>query len=199
MPHQLRSAEFPSGFPTLQGRDILACAQGNLLSRRSASLISLAAACNLLGWEENPANSFLFQLHGRGERGKLAAFTPHFFEQCAFGSPWRKRTRIDSGHFQLPMLQPSCSDRFCAHTGRKHQVLSGLVKNAFVSTQAAAYSRSLCSYLAESLHAALDRQSAAAMLVEVSSVRVSASPVHAWIWAMWLWVFWSAFVEKAGA
>ena len=82
MPHQLRSSAFPSGLPEARGRDAEAIELGNLLSRRAASLITLAVKRQVLGIEENPAQSFLFQLHGRAKRS-AAVFHSHVFEQCA--------------------------------------------------------------------------------------------------------------------
>ena len=159
MPHQLRSAAHPSGIPQLEGRDLETLQRGNRLSRIASKFIKLAEENNVMGFEENPASSYLWDLHDRPRRAKHPSFHTHAFEQCAFGTPYRKRTRIDSWHVSLP-LAPSCSSKLCKYTGQRHQVLSGIHNKGgeFCTKGAAAYPSKMCNRLAATIHAALANQ-----------------------------------------
>ena len=163
MPHRLRSSSFPAGLPDLGKTDSTKCALGNVLSRRAATLAELAASHNVLGFEENPATSFLFDLHGRPRRAKSDVHHTHMFEQCMFGVKYRKRTRIDSWLFSMPALKTTCTGRLCSHTGEKHQVLSGFDGSGFCTYAAATYPRRMCEHIAARLDQALHLQKAGAI------------------------------------
>ena len=94
-PRQIRSATYPHGLPGLEGKDLDTCNLGNRLSKRAACLIKAAIECSVPGGEENPKLSYIFDCHGRVSRQKLPSVHSVFLDQCAYGTPYRKSTRID--------------------------------------------------------------------------------------------------------
>ena len=163
MPHRLRSKEYPAGLPGLSAAENKKVETGNFLSRRAARLATLALKHNVLGLEENPCQSFLWDLHGRHQRATNKFFHQQIFEQCMFGVNYRKRTRIDSWLFSLPVLRHTCTSRLCAHTGVRHQQLTSFDGDGFCTHKAAAYPPQMCDHIARRLHEALDLQRAAAL------------------------------------
>lgn len=163
-PGPLRSSEHPAGLPQLKELDRQKVVEGNLLAKIAGGLRQRAQLRGLGCGEENPAQSFLWSLPSRS-RLCDASVEQIVFDQCAFGRPWRGRTRVqfwntDVGNAFAHCL---CSSRGpCRFTGESHQVLTGAVNKSFRTHAKAEYPKSLAFALAASLSNAALRRSAAA-------------------------------------
>ena len=71
-------------------------------------------------------------------------------EYCAFGTPWRKSTRLVGFLIDLAFCrQRRCTGRACRFTGEKHLVLSGTNEAGIFRTKVAEpYPAGLCRLLA---------------------------------------------------
>ena len=89
-----RSWAFPRGMPGISAAMRDRCDDGNLFSDWVAKLVSLCLNCGVHVWVENPGSSWLWRQ--RRWRRLAADFLLDFFvtDHCAWGMPWRKRTRF---------------------------------------------------------------------------------------------------------
>ena len=109
--------------------------------------------------EENPHSSFLWQMKSRQRLAKRKNVDFHVLDMCAYGSRWRKRTRLLlTGVRGEAFNDKLCSGRgVCSYTGRPHEVLTGRRpgEHGWATLKAQAYPARFCSAVA----AVLDRAS----------------------------------------
>ena len=154
MPSALRSPAQPRGLPGLTGKDKAKLQEGNALADRAGQLQRLAYALHVPGGEENPYSSYLWQLRNRVLFGRQPHVHDVRVDYCAFGTPFRARTRLRLWGCELPQLTvagaaPCCTGRgVCSFSGRPHQQLSGAVKGEFATARKNSYPPELCSALA---------------------------------------------------
>lgn len=157
MPQPLRSADAPQGLSELSECDAATVAEGNLLAARSAALTRAAYAQNVPGGEENPHSSFLWTLPSRRAQEGLDNAADHVVGQCAFGRPFRARTRLRMWHCHpgQRLVGKRCSGRgCCSFTQKPHVQLTGVDGKAFRTTTKAEYPAPMAAALADTLIAA---------------------------------------------
>ena len=136
MPCRLRSAEHVRGLPDLLPKDHEAVRRGNLLADRVAALQSLAADLKVLGGEENPGSSWLWKLRSRATFAERPQVSDSILDYCAFGTPYRARTRIRLWQVrpQTALAKCKCSGRgICTFSGKPHEQLTGASKAGFAT------------------------------------------------------------------
>ena len=158
-PSALRSADHPRGLSNLGAKDHAKLVEGNSLADRAGLLQRAAHARGLPGGEENPANSFLWCLPSRTRFLQQRAVHDTVIDYCAFGTPFRARTRLRTWGPPPPpaLLKARCTGRgTCSCTGCPHEQLSGRAPGAhsFQTGRKNSYPRRLCSILARHLVAA---------------------------------------------
>ena len=146
-PGPLRSKEHPRGLPGLDDKDAKRITLANCISDRAHTLLRAAAERGLVGAEENPAYSLLWDLSSRLVQASSDRHRDFFIDHCAFGTPFRARTRIRA--FNVGALRTSealvkarCTGHgICSFTGRRHQWLSGAAASGgvFNTKQKASY------------------------------------------------------------
>eukprot|EP00973_Karenia_brevis_P055395 7702077-Karenia_brevis.AAC.1 len=66
-------------------------------------------------------------------------------DQCPFGAPWRKRTKLRSYKIDLKDIAITCGGRgVCEFSGKPHIALSGTSNGVFRTSLAAAYPKPCC-------------------------------------------------------
>lgn len=154
-PPPLRSDEHPLGLSGLRESDETKVREGNLFLRFSVQVFLLCVMLHIPVTLENPATSRLWicppilaLLRKRGVHYVDIDF-------CAFGKPWRKRTRFAFFGVQLDHLhQFLCKGSkrgICAFSGKPHIPLMGLSPSGqFMTKIAEPYPHRLCTMLARS-------------------------------------------------
>ncbi len=76
---------------------------------------------------ENPNTSFLWSAPVLVALAQAPCFRSHQVDQCAYGTRWRKRTRLWSWHCSDAIsLRPCCTGQaVCSFSNKKHIVLTG--------------------------------------------------------------------------
>ncbi len=153
-PPPLRSHQFPDGLPTLTGDLLDQVFLGNLFKERTCEACS--ALVNVGGHFsiENPLGSLLWATPQMVSFAKWARALSVDFDQCAFGAPSKKPTRLMFSHqiFQQVMAV------FCPGN-HKHQVLKGKVfskqfnKVVFRTKLAQVYPKDMCSAMGQCIQA----------------------------------------------
>ena len=165
-PHRLRSDACPRGLPTLSGADKVAVTLSNKLGDTAQALIDIAYKHHVPGFEENPGASYLWDQPNRKRFARLPQVVDRIVDMCAFGTSFRKRTRLRFWHWNdfyfttcvchSDLVAPAGASkdarraRQCEYTGRRHAVLSGIKDKEFATSQASAYPVPLCTELARS-------------------------------------------------
>ena len=152
-PHAVRSTERPRGLPGLTGADRRTVQRGNAIADRSFALIELARSRLIPGLEENPRNSFLHILRNRLKFAQGPQVVDHCVDMCAFGTPYRKSTRLRTWCCKKADLSGyTCSgSKVCKFSGLKHLVLSGCADKQFVTHAAQEYPPKFCTRIAQML------------------------------------------------
>ena len=119
LPHKLRDAAWPQGLPNLGQEDEMKVTLGNKVAKAAGDLAARARKRGLVVGEENPWLSWLWALPSRLAQEKTGVDI--VFDQCAFGTPWRGRSRVRLWHvsplevkevMQKGMHQVSFEDRY---------------------------------------------------------------------------------------
>lgn len=152
-PGPLRSAQQPRGLAGLTGKDLRRIRDANAVSDRAAILLRIGYERGLVGGEENPASSILWLTKQRLQQAKLDNVEDFVVDHCAFGTPYRARTRFRLFNVgQLPLLhEKRCSGHgICSFSGKAHVWLSGAASSGggFKTKVKAAYPKGLCNLLA---------------------------------------------------
>lgn len=103
-----------------------AVASSNLMSRRISALQGACLGRNCPYIELQPLNSFLWHLHDRPARILQGKTSEQVFDQCAYGSPSRKATRVQGANVDMQGLSRRCGNSsICSFTQRRHKILRG--------------------------------------------------------------------------
>ena len=152
-PHMLRSNQYPRGLPDLNERDQRTLDRSNAISDRACALIQLAVARGIPVGEENPKTSFLWDQDNRLNL-LTAASDDVVVDLCAFGRPFRARTRIVFWNCRAPTLHNKlCKQRgsLCSFTGKSHRVLTGVSNGGFLTRLKQEYPAKLSREIARTL------------------------------------------------
>jgi len=153
----MRSDAYPMGLPNLSPADQHRVLIGNRTLIASTQLIRLGLQFGLPMLIENPCTSRLWKAP------KLLRLTADsdlcIFDQCQYGSRWRKRTKVHGWNVSnLSRLRRLCSGRkgLCSKSGLHHLILSGndpaskLPMTRIAQTYPAMLSKVLASILGDS-------------------------------------------------
>jgi len=161
-PPPLRTRQYPLGLPALSPNDQLKVERGNTLATFSFSLFLLARSLNIPVVIENPSTSWLWQQPGALNILRIRNTQVLDIDFCAFGAPWRKRTRLLYCHVDLsPLVPRKCSGRgLCSFSGRPPQVLEGKNELGIFWTHIAEpYPKGLCRLVCKCYQQALRNHS----------------------------------------
>ena len=112
----IRDKFHPAGLPGLSAELAKRVKQGNSFCSWSRRLVRICEEeGKTLWWLEQPDSSWFWKQRS----WKRAKFPFVRFDMCAYGAPWRKRTRLASNASELPTLRRLCS------RDHEHQVLRG--------------------------------------------------------------------------
>jgi hypothetical protein len=134
----------------LSGHDRQTATTANKLADRTFELIDLAYSQGIPGCEENPASSLLWSMRDRVGFIKRDGVVDRIVDQCAYGTSYRKRTRLRCWHFDVvdhERRRCQSTSRVCSFTGVKHHILWGMQDKDFATKAAARYPPQLCSSL----------------------------------------------------
>ena len=107
----VRSAAWPGGKPNLTEHMAEKVARGNQHAEFLLNLLLIFFSKDLAYWLENPDGSFLWLLPQWLFSGLCAQDQAYRFDQCRYGTPWRKRTRILTNTCLKGMRELCCGDR----------------------------------------------------------------------------------------
>ena len=170
-PPALRDAGHLLGLPNLSSGDSLKVAVGNRLAQFSFSLFLECAQRGIPAAIENPSTSWVWQTRLALHAARQPNVKVVDFDFCAFGTAWRKRTRVMYVHLNLDVLSRcKCTGRgLCSFSHQPHRALEGKTPSgAFWTKIAEPYPPRLSSALAKayresrmsSMHRALLRVAA---------------------------------------
>ena len=134
----IRSNSFIGGLPNLRPRNQQKVELGNRTMRQSAEFVRKCIQLHVPVMLENPATSMAWIFPPIARLLRHASCYVISFDQCAYGTPWRKATRVASRHCQHcgthPELAVTCKGRHgkCGFTDKHHIVLTGASKVAGV-------------------------------------------------------------------
>eukprot|EP00974_Lingulodinium_polyedra_P117156 11162107-Lingulodinium_polyedra.AAC.1 len=151
-PPALRSPEFPTGLPSLRGKNASKVADGNALCKFSVQLLRMCARLGIPCIMENPSTSWLWQQPCVLAACALPGARTISVDFCACGTPWRKRTTLLGFNVDLTSLQClHCRGRgVCSFSRQPHQQLLGQNNcGQFWTKVAEPYPRMLCRALAK--------------------------------------------------
>jgi len=154
--YPVRSAQYPAGLPHLRDHDRESVRVGNLCFSVSVYVISLCNQYRVPFAMENPMGSYMWRQE-EFLNSVLPSATILDIHQCAFGSRWRKATKLvlgnDSETGKLATTFPQklkCHGKhgYCSfREGHKHFVLEGKT----MTSRAAEYPTRLSRFLAQIL------------------------------------------------
>ena len=128
-PGPLRSVTYPSGLPNLTSNYQYQVDIGNQLARVTAFGLEVAHRACAANVVENPSSSYIWVFERLASALDAISATAVVFDQCAHGTPWRKRTLLKGILEGLPSLgllcRPRARSRLCSFTGRPHVQLKG--------------------------------------------------------------------------
>ena len=145
------SAEEIWGLDGLSRKDQERVLAGNRLARWTARLFRHAAQHGVPVVVENPQTSRLWL--APPFKALLDEFSSVDVCHCAFGSPWRKPTKLLCAHAALGDLTGSCTaqgpNKLCENSWVPHLALSGVdQKGVFCTAKASAYPMRFCRAIA---------------------------------------------------
>ena len=153
MPRALRDdSQYIYGLPDLEERDQRRVDDGNESLRFVSGLIRLCLEHNVMLVLENPATSRLW-ITPEMSRLPPKAASDDLVDYCAFGMPWRKRTRLVAWSRGLSKLPALCQGTkgICSFSGEKPEPLEGTKGGVFKTAMASAYPSKLCRCVAPQL------------------------------------------------
>ena len=169
----LRSEEFPSGFPTLQGLDKTRVDQANLVYQHTATIIRHAASLHIQCSIETPSNSLFWIVPAIA---KLMRDFPGYnvvFDNCCHGGLRKKASRWWSLHGWFNSLAVLCDGNHYHASWKpvKHQG-----RLIYPTAEEAAYPVLLCERLSQIL---LDKViEFGAVKAETLTQQVAVKPMH---------------------
>ena len=142
----LRSRSHTRGLAGLRKKELALVEEGNRLLDNSLRIAKQAIQCKVMGAFENPHGAYSFLDEETEKVIEHASVNSIWFDQCSFGTPYRKRTRLLFWHCNLQVLiAQRCKGRkgFCCFTSCRHTILG------YQSSEAAAkYMKGFCNALA---------------------------------------------------
>jgi hypothetical protein len=151
VPCRLRDAAHLRGLPGLSLKDSATVQRGNRLADRVGVLQRLAVEMKVIGGEENPGSSWLWQLPSRVAFLRPPSVSECIVDYCAFGTPYRARTRLRLWGIRPPehLSKCKCSGRgICSFSGMPHEQLTGASGAGFNTRKKNCYPSQMCSLLA---------------------------------------------------
>ena len=124
----IRSKQHILGLPNLLPRDLVKVKLGNLQMYKTADIIRCCIKFGVPCMLENPINSMLFQAFPIAKLLKHKSCSSVTFDQCQFGTRWRKRTRLAMWNCSdCSSLDRRCSGSAisCSASGKLHILLQG--------------------------------------------------------------------------
>lgn len=120
------SAEQPWGMSQVSPADRERLDGGNRLARAVLRVIRACQKHRVPWLVDNPNSSYLWATSEFRRLLKIRGVDESRLDMCAFGRPWKKRTRILSAHVPEGLRQ-SCLERgsVCRFEGLPHRILSG--------------------------------------------------------------------------
>jgi len=165
-PLQLRSKAEPWGMDASKftARELLTLQQGSACLRTVLQLFKAAIPRGIKAWVENPLRSYLWHVPEVVQLIQTQHGIVVPFSQCAFGSLYRKDTKIaffnvDDSKLMALQAPGLCKSRqkLCCFTGRSHkrtcpsEMEPNMFKHGFESQAAGHYPECLCKELANAL------------------------------------------------
>jgi hypothetical protein len=140
------------GLPNLSFADQQRVNLGNKTAIWCAQIFLLAADCGVPVIIENPLNSRLWICP---PFVKLCQRFPQYvYDQCQYGLPWKKPTRLLCANVNLSPAMRTCTSAGssrCSATGLPHVALKGIQDGVFKTASASPYPLSLCGAIASIL------------------------------------------------
>lgn len=149
----LRSCRHVMGLPHLPQHDADKVRRGNRELHATARVLHEATSLGIACGIENSAGSFLWRTPALRRLLALSSARPTVVDMCAFGAPWRKRTRLVMWNAEPP-APPRCTRRHgaCSFSGKHHVILEGRDASGMLWTQRAQeYPTGLAAAIATSL------------------------------------------------
>ena len=144
-----------SGLPNLKEKDAMKIKLGNETMYQSVEVIKLCSQLGIPCTLENPISSMLFSappLRKCMEKRNCSCVN---FDQCGFGTPWGKRTKIVGWNTGvMGQLDRQCLGKqgVCGFSGKPHIVLTGCNNDHVLWTSLAQeYPVKLCNQIADVL------------------------------------------------
>ena len=171
-PCALRSLSCIRGLPNLSARDREEVALSNRLADRSGQLATLAYETGIRGGEENPASSYLWDFESRKRFARLPSARAVVVDFCAFGTPFRARTKLAFWHMLPPqaLAAAHCVGRGTCSFSRKPHVQLTNTSAGFKARAKNAYPRGMCSVIAREFSVARKRGEAAGRWKQISGL-----------------------------
>ena len=128
--------------------------------KQTASIMSICQAMFVPCVLENPATSMLWKAPPILKCSRASTFSAVVCDQCAFGTPWRKRTRLGGCHIDLAAFDVRCTGRkgICCFTNKHHILFQGASKEhkCLWTSVAQSYSARFSRLASQSLISAAD-------------------------------------------
>jgi hypothetical protein len=166
MPRALRSPQHVRGLPDLSAVDRETLRVSNLLADRAGQLLRIARSRQIPGGEENPNISYLWDFADRRKFVEGPNTQVHVIDYCAFGRPFRARTRLVTFNMTVPSTEKlRCSGRtICSFSQQPHLQLDGPASSrGFLTKLKSEYPEQMCRLLAKSLFNAYTQKRTARM------------------------------------
>ena len=144
-PRPLRSSSCPEGLPDLCGPDLRRVNLANSLYTLTADVCEAAAARGLMAAVENPRNSLFWQTKA-GLRAQAHCPLTSVLQNCAFGGPRPKFTRVAHNHPAFFSLCKLCPGENCA---RRHLPWGRAASGRWATSEETAYPPALASAIAD--------------------------------------------------
>lgn len=158
-PVPLRSAEFPDGFPWLEGADLLRVKQANQLYEATAAAVMIADSLGIAWSIENPRSSWFWStswikdlistLKAAGREALWAEF-----QNCAFGGA---RPKWSAFLHNVPLLMELQEQGVC-QGNHEHKAWGFSEGTGFATAEEAAYPVQLCVKIADIIRRHLQTQ-----------------------------------------
>lgn len=155
----LRSKAYVWGLPGLNASEQDQIRNGNATVRAAVCVLREFLRSGIPAVAENPLSSLAWQLPLFVHSAQSPGVRNVSFDFCAFGTPWKKPTRLWSAHCHIEQLGKQCGGPpGRCHTGRGHVRLSGRGPDGRLRTKVAEpYTARLAVAAAHALASAADR------------------------------------------
>jgi len=127
----------------------------NKMTKLALACVRVSAVSGGSGYLENPASSRLWKLGVIQKLVEKGLAEVIVFDQCQYGTQWRKRTRLLVwGRLRGISLKSCCSKGgLCSRTGKPHVQLTGASGRTFRSAHAQVFPLGLGQAMFEMIHA----------------------------------------------